>query len=84
MQPIQEILNRIRWDREFARSEFTIGYYDREEDTIIKIPFKTLHFDEDDHFGFQVLEENGESHNIPYHRVKELYKDGTLIWHRGH
>jgi uncharacterized protein (UPF0248 family) len=29
MIPIRELLDRIRWDPEFAKSEFAIGYYDR-------------------------------------------------------
>jgi len=31
MKPIHEILNRIRWDREYARADFKVGYYDRLE-----------------------------------------------------
>ena len=84
MQPIQELLSRIRWDREFARSEFIIGYYDRVEQRIIRVPFRALHFEADDHFAFQLLDEDGITHSVPYHRVKELYRDGELIWHREH
>ena len=84
MQPIQALLNRIRWDGEFGRGEFVIGYYDRLEQDIIKVPLKALHFSEDDHFGFQFIDSDGELHSVPLHRVKEVYKDGELIWHREH
>jgi hypothetical protein len=27
--PIQDLLHRIRWDAEFGKAQFVIGYYDR-------------------------------------------------------
>ena len=84
MIPIQEILNRIHWDHEFAKSDFVIGYYDRIKDRIIKVPLRELYFDPDDHFDFQVLDDEGELHTVPFHRIKEVYKDNQLIWHREH
>ena len=84
MKPIHEILNRIRWDKEYASSDFKVGYYDRLEDKVILVPFRELYFDDDDHFDFQILDEDGVTHTIPLHRIKELYKDGYLIWCRDH
>jgi len=84
MIPIQELLSRIHWDAEFARGEFKIGYYDRVEDQIIEVPLRELYFDPEDHFSFQLLDEEGETHTIPFHRIKAVYKDGQLIWHREH
>ena len=40
MIPIHELLNRIRWDPEFAKGNFQLGYYDRAEDRIILISLK--------------------------------------------
>jgi uncharacterized protein (UPF0248 family) len=84
MIPIQELLNRIRWDVQFARGEFEIGYFDRVEDRIIRVPFREVYFDADDDFTFQVTDADGVVHSIPLHRVKEVVKDGELIWHREH
>ena len=84
MQPIHELLNRIRWDREYGKARFTIGYYDRLEMKIIYVSFNELRFEEGNHFSFLVFDDEGGLHNVPYHRVKELYKDGELIWHREH
>ncbi|OGT20543.1 MAG: hypothetical protein A2V90_02380, partial [Gammaproteobacteria bacterium RBG_16_57_12] len=66
MIPIQDILNRIRWDQEFARGEFVIGYYDRTEDRIIMAPFREIHFDPHDHFAFQVQDAGNEIHTVPF------------------
>lgn len=84
MIPIQDILNRIHWDPEFGRGEFVIGYYDRIEDDIVKVPLRELYFDPEDHFSFQLLDTEGEVHSVPFHRIKALYRNGELIWHREH
>ncbi len=34
MIPIHELLSRIRWDPEFAKGNFELGYYDRAEDRL--------------------------------------------------
>lgn len=84
MKPIQELLNRIRWDEEYSKADFAVGYYDRVENRIIHVPFRELYFDRNDHFNFQLLDEDGISHTIPFHRIKEVYKNGDLIWQREH
>lgn len=84
MQPIHELIDRIRWDEDFGKGDFTIGYYDRVLDRIITVPFRELHIDSSDRFSFQVVDEDGAIHSVPYHRVKQVHKDGKLIWHREH
>ena len=82
MMPIHELLSRIRWDRAFAQGEFIIGYYDRIKARTIKVSLRAISYDEDDRFTFQVTNDNGELHNVPFHRVRDVYRDGKLIWHR--
>jgi len=48
------------------------------------VPLRELYFDPNDHFDFQLLDDEDELHNVPYHRIKQVYKDGQLIWHRHH
>ena len=82
--PIHELLNRIRWDREFGQGNFVIGYYDRVEDRIIRVPLREIFFEPEDHFSFDLIDHDGVLHRIPLHRIKEVYKDEVLIWHREH
>lgn len=82
MIPIQDILHRIRWDSSFAAAEFEIGYYDRVEQRIIMVPFADLHFDPAYPLFFQIVDDEGTTRSIPLHRVKDVYRDGQLIWHR--
>ena len=84
MQPVQEILNRIRWDENWSNDDFKIGDYDRLEDRIILVDFKKIIFPEGDHFSFELIDQEGELHSVPYHRVKAIYRNERLIWHREH
>ena len=80
--PIHELLNRIRWDTEFAKGDFQLGYYDRAEDRIILVPLREVTFPEDSPQTFQLVDVEGEIHRIPFHRVREVYRNAQRIWHR--
>jgi len=82
MQPIHELLNRIRWDMEFGKGSFEIGYEDHIQQRIIRVPFHKIRFMEGDRFSFQVEDSKGEMLTIPLHRVRAVYKDGYRIWYR--
>lgn len=81
MIPIQDLLNRIRWDEHF-RGDFTIGYYDRINGEILRVPFDTITFPPDDHFAFVIIDDEGAAHSVPYHRVREVWRNGEVIWRR--
>jgi len=81
MIPIHELLARIRWDPEFGRGRFEIAYFDREKKRLVRLPLERVRMS--DHFGFEALEADGSLHNVPYHRVREVWHDGQLIWSRG-
>jgi uncharacterized protein (UPF0248 family) len=83
MIPIQELLARIRWDPEFGRARVVIAYLDHKQDALVRVPFERIHMPEDHRFGFEAVEDDGTRHSVPYHRVREVWKDGALIWARG-
>jgi uncharacterized protein (UPF0248 family) len=82
MIPIQDLLHRIQWDPDFGRAEFEIGYYDRVTRTIVRVPFRRVHFERGEHFAFEAVEDDGSVHAVPLHRVREVWRNGTLIWQR--
>ena len=82
MAPIHELLNRIRWDPEFGRGNFELGYFDRVEGRVIVVPFRELDFPRDDPQAFRLEDTEGRIHRVPFHRVREVYKEGQRIWHR--
>ena len=82
MIPIHQLLNRILWDETFSKADFEIGYYDRVEDKIIHVPFSELTLDKETHFSADITDNLGKVHMVPLHRIKEVYRNGELIWHR--
>ena len=52
MIPIHKLLNRIRWDKDFGRGCFEIGYFDHIERKVIRIPIRELHFEQGNSFSF--------------------------------
>ncbi len=82
MTPIHELLSRIRWDKEFGRGHFEIGYFDRNEGVIHRVALQTVVFPADDRHTFEVTDDSGQARRIPFHRVREVVRDGQLIWRR--
>lgn len=82
MIPIQDLLRRIQWDRQFAKGDFVIGYHDRVADRIVRVPFQRVHLERGEHFAFEAVEDDGSLHTVPFHRVREVWRAGELIWRR--
>jgi uncharacterized protein (UPF0248 family) len=80
--PIQDLLHRIRWDADFGKAEFVIGYYDRVARRIVRVPYRDILVPKADHFAFSAADADGYVHDVPLHRVREVWRDGILIWHR--
>ena len=82
MQPLHILLHRIKWDAEFAKGEFALGYHDRiiRRETIV--PFNSIDIDPRRRKTFSFRDENGVVRHIPLHRVRTVYKDGVAIWQR--
>jgi uncharacterized protein (UPF0248 family) len=82
MEPIQKLLNRILWDPDFRASSFEIGYLDHVERTIIRVPFGNVRIQSGNRFSFEYEDEAGEIRSIPFHRIREVHRDGILVWKR--
>ena len=84
MIPVHELLNRIKWDKAFGQGEFEVGYHDRIAGASFACPCAKSFFEPDDHFAFDLTDDEGELHSIPLHRIKQVFRNGELIWHREH
>jgi uncharacterized protein (UPF0248 family) len=82
MIPLHELLNRIRWDAEFGRASFDLGYYDRVADELRFVPFERLTFTRTDDETFSIVDDEGIRRSIPFHRVKRVVRNGQVIWSR--
>ena len=83
MQPLHTLLHRIKWDAEFAKAEFALGYYDRVAHEERIVPFRSITMGPQ-RPAFSFNDDNGLVHHVPLHRVRTVYKDGMVIWHRPH
>ncbi len=82
MIPIHELLSRIRWDPEFGRGQWEIAYVDHAHPGLVRVPLTSIATQAGDHFMFQALDAEGLLQDIPYHRIREVRRDGTLVWSR--
>lgn len=82
MIPIHELLSRIRWDPAFGHARFAIGYWDRVQRRVLRVDLADIRMQAGDHRTFEVMDVEGQSHLVPYHRIREVYRNGELIWWR--
>jgi uncharacterized protein (UPF0248 family) len=82
LQPLEDLLDRIRWDTEFAKGVFALGFLDRVAGVEQVVPFRSVSFDPHRRSMFSFEDENGVVRHIPFHRVRTVYKDGDVIWRR--
>ena len=82
MQPLEELLDRIKWDAEFGKGVFALGYYDRVAHTEQIARFESVTMDPQRPGTFLLQDEDGVIAQIPLHRVRTVYKDGIVIWQR--
>jgi len=84
MVPLHELLARIRWDEGFAAAHFEIAYLDHVEKRLIRIDLGEMRPDPESHSMFCILDRDGDLLSVPYHRVKQVFRNGELIWQREH
>ena len=82
MQTIRELLNKIKWDPREDRSDYIIGYFDRVENTLRKIPLTELREIDTSDFSFSIRDKQGHSHQVPFHRIKKVWKNKKCVWKR--
>lgn len=82
MIPVQDLLHRIQWDAEFGRGAFEIGYVDRVAGGIVRVPLHDVRVEQGRLIVQNLLEEDGSPATVPLHRVREVWRDGLLIWER--
>ena len=75
MQTINELLNRIRWDREFGKAAFELGYWDRVEKRVVRIGYGAVTPDREGGL-LRLVNEEGVACSVPFHRVRCVWRDG--------
>jgi uncharacterized protein (UPF0248 family) len=80
--PIQALLSRLRHDPAFARGRWEIAYLDRALPSLVRLPLEAVHTRAHIGFVFDVVDEEGVARTIPYHRVRQVWHDGKVVWSR--
>lgn len=75
---IGDLLNKIRWDKNLKPEEYTIVYFDRIEEARFEVPFKSIARQGN----FFVITKDGKETMIPLHRIRQVKRNGKLIWER--
>ena len=82
MVTIRELLARVHWDRPFGDAEFMLACHDRLSGRLERLPLSRVRLETGNHFSFVVCDDDGTPRTIPFHRVREVYRNGVLIWSR--
>jgi len=78
MQPIHELLNKIKWDKRENPKEYSIFYFDRILKKLMQIPYNKIKRIEG---SFMILD-NEEESNVPLHRIRKVAKNNAVVWER--
>ena len=78
MMYIGDLLNKIRWDKNLKPEEYSIVYFDRIVVKYYEVLFRNIARKGN----FFVIKEGGKDVHIPLHRIKQVKRDGKVIWER--
>ena len=83
IDPYVSIMDYISTKKNYNyRFDFEIGYLDRVAGGVVRVPFRDVRFDEGQ-LTLDAIEEDGSSVTVPLHRVREVWRNGEVIWRRG-
>jgi uncharacterized protein (UPF0248 family) len=82
LQPLHELLDRIKWDPVFGAGAFAVGYDDRVAHREAIVPLASIATDPQHPDTFTLHDAEGGVARIPWHRVRAVYRDGAAIWRR--
>ena len=77
MRPVQDIINKIKWDEKLQEEDFEIEYLDF--NNLVSMPYTSIKKIEG---LFMLVEKDGKEINIPLHRIRKVKEKGKVIWQR--
>ena len=78
MMYIGDLLNKIRWDKRLKAEEYTLIYFDRIAENSFEAPFNAISRSGN----FMIIKRNGQDASIPLHRIREVRRNGKVVWER--
>jgi len=77
MKPVQDIINKIKWDKKLQEEDFEIEYLDF--NNLVSMPYTSIKKIEG---LFMLVEKDGKEIHIPLHRIRKVKEKGKVIWQR--
>ena len=59
-----------------------MGYLDRFDNQVQRVALGLVQFPEGEKRVFEFVDADGQKRRVPFHRIREVYRDGALIWQR--
>ena len=77
MQPIQDLINKIKWDKRESPKDYSLIYIDLgKEKELAYTKIKRLEGN------FMIIDKLGKEVDIPLHRIRKVKKKGKTVWKR--
>lgn len=58
------------------------GSVSADDTRVLRVPFQRIRMESGKHFSFDVEDRYGNTRMIPFHRIREVWRDDALIWQR--
>ncbi|MFW6013666.1 MAG: DUF504 domain-containing protein [Candidatus Nanoarchaeia archaeon] len=75
----KEYLSKIKWDPKENPDEHSLLYYDRITKSLEELGLRELKIEENI---IKFVNMQGETINIPLHRIRVIKKNGEIVWKR--
>ena len=82
LTPIHQLLARIRHDPVFGAGYYGIGYQDRFEKGLVCVASRRITWPEGQRRTLLLTEATGEKRRIPFHRIREVNRNGQRFRQR--
>ena len=78
MKPVQEVLNKIKWDPNENPEDYTLYYFDRVTKELCPVEYNDAIIEE----GLLKVRIEDSIVSIPLHRIRKITKKGRAFWER--
>jgi len=79
MITVKDFLNKIKWDKNLNKDDFTIYYLDNISKKLVALSFNEIIKFEGN---FILIERDDEETFIPMHRIREVKEKDKVVWKR--
>jgi uncharacterized protein (UPF0248 family) len=79
MIPIQELLNKLKWDPNEEPFSYSVFYYDRVANMLREVKYRDI---VDVRDGYMTFVRQDSEVMIPLHRIRVVKRAGVTVWDR--